>query len=182
VADDVTVLRPAPGKRLAFAIVSVLLLAMSVWGLFYAPVVAFAGVLIFGTAAVLGIARLVLPRAYATELGPAGFRTFDSFGRQIHAVAWDDIEHLTVFEGNGWRGIGSVAHLAWRSRTRTRRSGVQPWVRGGRNRLGEEFDGALPDPYGPHREIVERFMRHIEAAQAHEGRAPVSAPPRLETF
>ena len=87
-------------------------------------------------------------------------------GRPVHRVRWADVEHLTVFHGNGLGGAGSVLHLAWRCHPRQPGRGRQPWVRGGRNFAGEEFDGALPDPYlGIEAKLV-LFKRHADAAEA----------------
>jgi hypothetical protein len=68
-------------------------------------------------------------------------------GRKVHDVRWADVEHLTVFNGNGLTGPGTVLHVAWRCLPRCPGEGRQPWVRGGTNVVGESYDGALPDPY-----------------------------------
>jgi hypothetical protein len=183
--DDLTVLRPSLGKRrIPFMVLSLPILAIGIGGLFFAPV---AGVIVtvFGLFAVgLGIARLVLPRSYATELDDEGFRTFDSWGRRMHEVRWADVEHLTVFQGNGFRGPGTELHLAWRCRPRCRRGGIQPWLKGGRNALGEEFDGALPDPYLGYEAMVELFRERADAAKAKAAGtgAPAPAPAPFEAF
>jgi hypothetical protein len=93
------VLRPSLRRRVPFLVLAVVLLAMSVWGLFFAPLVGAVGVLLFGFGAVVGAIRLLHPRSYATELDPEGFRTFDTLGRPVHTVRWDEVEHLTASTG-----------------------------------------------------------------------------------
>jgi hypothetical protein len=171
------VLRPRLRRRLPFFALAVLLLALSVWALFYAPVIGAVGVLLFGFGTAVGALRLMHPRSYATQLDAEGFRTFDTLGRPVHDVQWAAVEHLTVFNGNGFTGPGTVLHLAWRCRPRRPGVGRQPWVRGGRNSVGEEYDGALPDPYLGIEAMLALFKRHVDAAHG-----PAAAPPRLEPF
>jgi hypothetical protein len=172
------VLRPSLRRRVPFLVLALVLLVMSVWAVFFAPLIGAAGVLLFGFGAVVGAIRLVHPRSYATELDPQGFRTFDTLGRPVHDVRWQDVEHLTVFHGNGFTGPGTVLHLARRCRPRQPGSGRQPWVRGGVNRVGEEYDGALPDPYLGIEPMLELFKRYADAAP----REQAAAPARLEPF
>ena len=159
-------LRPSLRRRLPFFVLSVLLLALSVVALFYAPVAGAIGVLLFGFATANASLRLFHPRSYATELDERGFRTFDAMGRPVHDVRWTDVEHLTVFHGNGMGGPGTVVHLAWRCHPRQPGNGRQPWVRGGTNFAGEPFDGALPDPYLGIEPMLELFRRSADAAKA----------------
>jgi hypothetical protein len=163
-------LRPRLRRRLPLFVLSALLLALSVVALFYSPAAGIAGVLLFGFAAIVAGLRLFHPRAYATELDDRGFRTFDSLGRPVHRVAWADVEHLTVFHGNGMGGPGTLLLLAWRCRPRQPGHGRQPWVRGGRNFAGEEFDGALPDPYLGIEAMLDLFKRHADAATGGDPR------------
>ena len=173
------VLRPSLGRRrLPFLIIAMPVLALGIAALFFAPVL---GVIVtlFGLLAVgLGLARLLIARSYATELDAEGFHTFDSFGRRVHDVRWADVEHLTVFQGNGFRGPGTEMHLAWRCGPRRQRgrAKLQPWVKGGRNALGEEFDGALPDPYLGYEAMIELFKARADAAKARAGSRPAPAP------
>jgi hypothetical protein len=167
VDSSVTVLRPSlRRRRIPYFVLGVLLLALSVAALFYNPVVGTLGVLFTGFAVVNATLRLFHPRSYATELDEDEFRTFDSMGRPVHRVRWVDLEHLTVFNGNSFGGPGTVLHLAWRCYPRQPGRGRQPWVRGGRNIVGEEFDGALPDPYLGIKPMLELFRQHADAAKA----------------
>ena len=159
-------LRPSLRRRLPFFVLSALLFAMSVVALRFTPIVGAVGVLVFGFALVNASLRLFHPRSYATELDERGFRTFDAMGRPVHAVRWTDLEHLTVFHGNGMSGPGTVVHLAWRCDPRQPGNGRQPWVRGGTNFAGEPFDGALPDPYLGIEPMLELFRRSADAAKA----------------
>jgi hypothetical protein len=161
----VTVLRPRLRRRLPFFVVSVLLLALSVIALFYSPIVGAVGVLLFGFATANASLRLFHPRSYATELDPEEFRVYDAMGRLVHRVRWTEVAHLTVFHGNGMGGPGTLLLLAWRCEPRRPGSGRQPWARGGRNFAGEEFDGALPDPYMGIEPMLELFKRHADAAK-----------------
>ena len=158
-------LRPRLRRRVPFFVGAVLLLALSVWGLFYNPVFGAIGVLLFGFAAVNGALRLVHPRSYATELRPEGFRVHDSMGRLVHDVRWDEVAHLTVFNGSGFGGPGTVLHAAWRCQPRRPGNGRQPWVRGGINSVGEAYDGALPDPYLGNEPMLELMKRYADAAR-----------------
>lgn len=154
------VLRPRLRRRVPYFVGALLLLALSVVGLFYNPVFGAIGVLLFGFATVNGALRLFHPRSYATELDAGGFRVYDSMGRKVHDVPWTDVAHLTVFNGNGFGGPGTVLHAAWRCQPRRPGHGRQPWVRGGTNSVGEAYDGALPDPYlgiGPMLELMKRY-------------------------
>jgi hypothetical protein len=162
------VLRPAPRRRLAYFIGAVLLLAFSVVGLFYAPVVAALGVLLFGFAAVNGAFRAFHPLSYATRLDGEGFEVFGALGKRVHHIRWAQVAHLTVFHANGFTGPGTVLTLAWRCEPRCPGHGRQPWVRGGRNKVGEEYDGALPDPYLGIEPMLELFSGYADAA----GRRP----------
>ena len=107
-------LRPSLRRRLPFFVLALLLFAMSVAALFFSPIVGAVGVLVFGFALANASLRLFHPRSYATDLDEHGFRTYDAMGRPVHDVAWTDVEHLTVFHGNGLGGPGTVIHLAWR--------------------------------------------------------------------
>jgi hypothetical protein len=51
-------------------------------------------------------------------------------------------------------------------------------VRGGVNRVGEEYDGALADPYLGIEPMLELFKRYADAAP----RGQAAAPARLEPF
>ena len=159
-------LRPSLRRRVPFFVLALLLFAMSVTALFFSPIVGAVGVLVFGFALANASLRLFHPRSYATDLDEHGFRTYDAMGRPVHDVAWTDVEHLTVFHGNGLGGPGTVIHLAWRSNPRQHADGRQPWVRGGTNFAGEEFDGALPDPYLGIEPMLELFKRSADAAKA----------------
>jgi hypothetical protein len=165
------VLRPRLRRRVPFFVVSVLLFALSVTALFFSPVVGAVGVALFGFAVANATLRLFHPRSYATELDDEGFRTFGATGRPAHRVRWAEVAHLTVFHGNGMGGPGTLLLLAWRCEPRRPGDGRQPWVRGGRNFAGEEFDGALPDPYLGIEQMLELFKRRADAAHEHEGRA-----------
>jgi hypothetical protein len=80
-------------------------------------------------------------RSYATELDTEGFRVYDAMGCLVHDVRWTNVEHLTVFHGNGMGGPGTLMLLA-----------------------GEEFDGALPDPYLGIERMLDLFKRHADSA------------------
>lgn len=123
--------------------------------------------------------RLLHPRSYATELLPEGFRAYDSFGRVVHDVAWNEVAHLTVFHGNGFTP-GSRLLVAWRCEPRRPGHGRQPWVKGGRNFAGEEFDGALPDQYLGAKPMLNLMLRYIEAAPNRTG--PPVRTVELEAF
>jgi hypothetical protein len=166
-------LRPRLKRRLPFFVVSWLVFALCAVALFFNPVVGAIGVLVFGFAAVNASLRMFRTRSYATELDDERFRVYDAMGRLVHDVRWADLEHLTVFHGNGMGGPGTLMLLAWRCRPRQPGKGRQPWAKGGRNFQGEEFDGALPDPYMGIEPMLELFKRHAEAA------APSAAGPRL---
>jgi hypothetical protein len=164
-------LRPRLRRRVPFFVLTVLMLALSIAALFYAPVVGAIGVLLFGFATINAALRLFHPRSYATELDAEEFRTFDAVGRPVHRIRWADVEHLTAFHGNGLGGPGTVLHLAWRCQPRQPGHGRQPWVRGGRNFAGEEFDGALPDPYLGIEAMLELFKARADAARLREHEA-----------
>jgi hypothetical protein len=140
-------LHPRRAPRVVYFAGALMLLAFCVVGVFYNAPVGVLGVLLFGFATANAALRLWHPRSYMTELDERGFRVYDAFGRRVHDVPWQAVVRLTVFEGNGLRGAGTVAVLAWRCEPRRPGRGRQPWVRGGVNALGEPFDGALPDAY-----------------------------------
>ena len=160
------ILRPARRRRVIYLVGAWGLLALSVLAAFYAPVVGLLGSLFWGFAAVNAAVRMWHPRAYATEVDGDGFRAYNWRGRLVHDVPWVDVAHLTIFHGNGLRGAGSVLFLAWRCEPRRRRRGVQPWVRGGRNKVGETYDGALPDEYLGIERMLALFKEHADAAKA----------------
>jgi hypothetical protein len=163
---SVTLLRPSLKRRIPFFVLAVLLLALMVAGLVYSPIIGAIGVLVLGFAVVNGALRLFHPRSYATELDDDEFRVYDSMGRVVHRVRWTDVEHLTVFHGNGFGGPGTVLHLAWRCLPRQPGPGRQPWSGGGRNFAGEEYDGALPDPYVGIEPMLDLFKERADAAKA----------------
>jgi hypothetical protein len=172
VDSPLTVLRPSLlRRRIPFFVLVVLFLALSVGALFYTPVIGAVGVLFTGFGTVNATFRLFHPRSYATELDEEEFRTFDWRGRPVHRVRWVDVQHLTVFNGNGFGGPGTVLHLAWRCNPRQPGRGRQPWVRGGRNNVGEEFDGALPDPYLGIKRMLKLFLQRANAADIAATRA-----------
>jgi hypothetical protein len=103
------------------------------------------------------------PRAHVTELDERGFRTHDLLGRRVHEVAWDEVVRLTVFHKDAWLWMTTVVVVAWRCEPRRPGSGRRRWVRGGRNFLGEEIDGALPDPYDGAEPTVRLFASHVRA-------------------
>ena len=177
------VLRPGLTARVVYFVGAVALLAGSLLGLFYNPITGAIGVLIFGFATVNAGFRLWHPRSYATTLDDHGFRVYDSLGRLVHDVAWADVAHLTVFHGNGLRGPGSSLFLAWRCDPRQPGSGRQPWARGGRNRMGEEIDGALPSSYLGIDRMLALFKERADRAHVNRSRAarPV-IDVRLESF
>jgi len=157
------VLRPRLRRRLPFFVLSVLLFALCIAALFFSPAVGAIGVLLFGFAAANASLRLFHPRSYATHLYPDEFHVFDAFGHPVHRVPWADVEHLTVFHGNGMGGPGTLLLLAWRCNPRCPGHGRQPWAKGGRNFAGEEFDGALPDPYRGIEPMLDLFKRYADA-------------------
>jgi hypothetical protein len=158
-------LRPRLRRRLPYFVLAVGLLALSVGAAFYNPIVGALGIAFAGFAAVNASFRLFHPRSYATELGPDSFRVFDWRGRKVHDVRWVDVEHLTVFNGNGFTGPGTVLHVAWRCSPRCPGEGRQPWVRGGTNVVGESYDGALPDPYLGIKPMLQLMKDHADAAR-----------------
>jgi hypothetical protein len=158
------ILHPGLPARIVYFAGAVALLGLCVVGLFFNPIVGALGVVLFGFATVNASFRLFHPRSYVTELGEDGFRVYDSLGRLVHDVAWAEVAHLTVFEGNGLRGPGSSLFLAWRCEPRRPRSGRQPWARGGTNRLGEAIDGALPSAYIGIDRMLTLFEEHAERA------------------
>jgi hypothetical protein len=162
-------LRPSLGRRLPYLVGCVLALALCVAALFFSPLVAAAGVLLFGFAAVNAAVRMFNPRSYATHLDADGFTAFSARGRPVHVVRWEQVAHLTFFNGNGFGGPGTVLHLAWRCAPRCPGNGRQPWVRGGRNSAGEEFDGALPDPYLGIEPMLALFSRYAAGPGAAVG-------------
>lgn len=159
------ILRPRLRRRIPYFVLALMLPALSVVATFYSPLAGAVRVLFFGFAAVNGAFRLFHPRSYATELGPDGFRVHDSIGREVHDVRWTEVEHLTVFHGNGFSGPGTVLHAAWRCFPRRPGDGRQPWVRGGTNAVGEEYDGALPDPYTGIEPMLALMKRYADAAR-----------------
>ena len=159
------VLRPRLRRRLPYFVLTVSLLALSIVAAFYNPIVGAIGIVLFGFGAVNASVRLFHPRSYATELGPDGFRVFDWRGRKVHDVSWTDVEHLTVFNGNGLGGPGTVLHVAWRCSPRRSGEGRQPWVRGGTNVVGEAYDGALPDPYLGIKPMLELMKGYADTAR-----------------
>jgi hypothetical protein len=161
------VLRPALRERVIYLLLTAVAVAISAGALFYNPVVGAAAVLVFGFAAINAAFRIWHPRSYATELDDDGFRTFGAWGQLVHEVRWDEVAHLTVFHGNGLRVAGTV--LAWRCEPRRRRRGLQPAVKGGRNRVGEEFDGALPDDYLGIEPMLVLFQERADAARDPSG-------------
>jgi hypothetical protein len=169
-------------RGLPFFVLAMLLLALSIVALAYSPVAGIVGVLVFGFTAVNAGVRLLHPRSYATRLTPEGFETFDYRGRPVHRVRWSDVAHLTVFNGNGLGGAGTVLHLAWRCDPRQPGQGRQPWVRGGRNVVGEEFDGALPDPYLGIEAMLALFKRYADAARGAGSDREPRPWTRLEPF
>jgi hypothetical protein len=171
-------LRPGLRRRLPFFVLSLALLVLCLVGLFYSPA-AIIGVLLFGFATANASLRLFKRRSYVTELDAAGFRVYDSLGRLVHDVRWANLAHLTVFHGNGMRGAGTLLMLAWRCEPRQPGQGRQPWARGGRNFAGEEFDGALPDPYLGIEPMLELFKSYADAAQ---GAPTLRVDARLEPF
>jgi hypothetical protein len=158
------VLRPSLRRRIPYFVLAVLLLGLMLVGLVYNAILGAVGVLIFGFAVVNGALRLFHPRSYATELDDDEFRVYDSMGRLVHRVGWSEVAHLTVFHGNGLGGVGTVLHLAWRCHPRRPGPGRQPWSGGGRNFAGEEFDGALPDPYLGAEAMLGLFKQRADAA------------------
>ena len=161
---------------MVFFVLSVLLLALGIAALAGGALVGVVAVLLFGFATVNGAFRLFARRSYATELDDDGFRTFDALGRPVHTVRWTEVEHLTVFHGNGLRGAGSTLHLAWRCRPRRPGAGRQPWVRGGTNGVGEAYDGALPDRYLGIEPMLALFKERADAAKAHASRELLPPP------
>jgi hypothetical protein len=174
-------LHPRLGPRLVYFLLSLPLLAIGIGALFYQPVIGVLAVLLAGTAAVNGAFRLFHPRSYVTELDTDEFRVHDSFGRLKRRVRWADIVDVTVFHGNGLGGPGSTLLVAWRCEPRQRIRSWQPGWKGGRNRLGDEFDGALPDPYLGFERMAAIFKERIEAARGRRAPAP-AADVRLEAF
>jgi hypothetical protein len=159
------VLRPRLRRRIPFFVLALALFAFSVLGAFYTPILGTLGILFFGFATGNATLRLFHPRSYATELRPDGFRVFDAMGRPVHDVSWLDVEHFTVFNGNGFTGPGTVLHVAWRCAPRCPGNGRQPWVRGGTNNVGEQYDGALPDPYFGIEPMLELMKGYSDAAR-----------------
>ena len=110
-------------------------------------------------------AATALMEGITTAFGGTDDRGF-ARKRLVHRVRWTDVEHLTVFHGNGLSGPGTVLHLAWRCRPRQPGPGRQPWAGGGRNFAGEEFDGALPDPYAGIEPMLDLFKDRVDATKA----------------
>lgn len=165
--DDLSaprLLRPALRRRVVFFVLGALLLALAITALFFSPIVGVIGVLFTGFAVVNGAFRLWHPLSYATRLDADGFETFSAMGKRVHHIQWPQIAHLTVFNANGFTGPGTVLTLAWRCEPRCPGHGRQPWVRGGRNKVGEEYDGALPDPYLGIEPMLELFSGYADAA------------------
>jgi hypothetical protein len=158
------VLRPRLRRRIPYFVLALALLALSVGAAFYNPIVGGLAIAFTGFASVNAALRLFHPRSYATELRPDGFRVFDSLGRKVHDVRWTDVVHLTVFNGNGFTGPGTVLHVAWRCSPRCSGKGRQPWARGGTNNVGETYDGALPDPYLGIEPMLELMKGYADAA------------------
>jgi hypothetical protein len=159
------VLRPSLRRRLLFFVLAVGLLAFSVVGVFYNPILGALGIAFSGFGTVNASFRLFHPRSYVTELRPDCFRVFDVMGRKVHDVRWVDVEHLTVFNGNGLTGPGTVLHAAWRCWPPCPGEGRQPWVRGGTNNVGESYDGALPDPYLGIEPMLQLMKGYADAAR-----------------
>jgi hypothetical protein len=168
------VLRPRLRRRVPFFVLALALLALSVGAAFYNPIVGALGILFAGFGTVNAALRLFHPRSYATELHPDGFRVFDSLGRKVHDVSWANVEHLTVFNGNGFTGPGTVLHVAWRCAPRCPGEGRQPWVRGGTNVVGESYDGALPDPYLGIEPMLELMKGYADAAPRPSAGGPLT--------
>jgi hypothetical protein len=172
-------LRPPLRRRLAFLALCVPLIAIAIGAATSGSWLGWI-LLAFALFALVNASmRLFLPRSYATELQADGFHVHDSFGRVVHDVRWNEVAHLTVFHGNGFRP-GSMLVVAWRCEPRRPGHGRQPWAKGGRNFAGEEFDGALPDGYLGARETLNLMLAYIEAAPGRTG-PPVRAG-ELGTF
>lgn len=172
--DDLTptrLLRPALRTRVIFFVLSVLVLALGIGSSFYNPVLGIVVTLGALFATVNASFRLFHPLSYATRIDAEGFEVFGALGNRVHRIRWPQIAHLTVFQGNGLTGPGTVQHLAWRCAPRCPGKGRQPWARGGRNNVGEEYDGALPAPYLGIEEMLELFSRYADAAGRRSQRA-----------
>jgi hypothetical protein len=159
-------LRPSLKRRLPYLILAVVLLAFAIAVAAYNVLVALPALLFVAFATVNAAFRMFNDRSYATELDDEEFRVYDYRGRPVHRVRWQDVARLTVFHGNSMRGPGTALHLAWRCEPRCPGPGRQPWSGGGRNFAGEEFDGALPDPYLGIEPMLELFTERVDAAKA----------------
>jgi hypothetical protein len=175
-------LHPRLRPRIVYFTLGVLLFALCVGAAFYNPVVGVVGVLVLGFVAVNGAFRLFHPRSYVTEIDADEFRVYDSMGRLKRHVRWREIVDVTVVNGNGLGGAGSTLLVAWRCEPRQPAPGWQQMWKGGRNRLGHEYDGALPDPYLGIHQMVAIFKERIEAAQAGGAAVPVPADVHIESF
>jgi hypothetical protein len=172
------VLEPRLWPRIVYLVLSVLLFAMSVFATVLGGWAAILGILLFGAATVNGLMRLFGSRSYVTELDATGFKVFDSFGRPVHDVLWDEVEELVPFRGNSLAGPGTQLHVGWRCRPRPPGKGRQPWVRG-----GADFDGALPDAYLGFDETLALMLRYANAADGNgAGARPARPPADLTSF
>jgi uncharacterized protein (DUF58 family) len=152
------VLRPRLWPRVVYLGLSALLLALSATAVVLGGWAAIAGILLFGFATANALMRLLGKRSYATELDAGGFKVYDSFGRLVHDVRWDEVEELVPFRGNSLAGPGTKLHVGWRCSPRRPGTGRQPWSGG-----GKEFDGALPDAYVGFEETRALMLRFAAA-------------------
>jgi hypothetical protein len=167
------VLRPRLRRRIAFALLCLPVLAIGIGAAASGAWVGWIALAFALFALGNALLRLFGPRSYATELHADGFRVHDSFGRLVHDVPWNAVTRLTVFNGNGFTP-GSTLLVAWRCEPRRPGHGRQPWAKGGRNFAGEEFDGALPDPYLGAKPTLNLMSSYLEAAPGRTG-PPVRA-------
>ena len=106
---------------------------------------------------ILGGARLFAPYAMVTEIGPAGFRVHDSFGRVQHDIRWDEVERFVEVAGNAplrpgaLRLVGWMLHQPTRARTRP---------------FGHKVDGHLPEVYDGFAEVLGLMLRRANAGSS----------------
>jgi uncharacterized protein (DUF58 family) len=169
------VLEPRLRPRIVYLVLSLLLLALSLTAVILGGWAAIAGVLLFGAATVNGVMRMFGRRSYATELDATGFKVYDSFGKLVHDVLWEEVEELVPFRGNSLAGPGTQLHVAWRCNPRRPGKGRQPWARG-----GDGFDGALPDAYLGFEETLALMLRYANAEAP--GAPPARPAADLQSF
>jgi hypothetical protein len=145
-------LRPRLGRRIVLFAVMAAVTALGVVVFREGGVVL---VVLCGPLALLTGARLVLPDALTTELGPDGIETRNSFGRPAHRVSWQELGELEARAQAGPWGAWLEPLVAIRCDPRRRRG---------------RADVVLPDPYGGFEATIAAIGRAARSASAPPSR------------